>query len=108
MLQSNPNNTLEIKTPNPSTLASKNSIAEKLQQRAKNKQLITATVEDKQELDNKICNVVFDQIKTWSTLPGFALSILISLIFFFYPLIRLFAYFYAGFLSLVYMFLKNI
>ena len=106
MLKSNAN-VLTIKTPDPSTLASNNPFAKRLQERAKNKLLISGTVGDKQELDNKICNVVFDQIKTRSTLPWFTLSILISLIFFFYPLIRLFTYFYAGFISLVYMLLRK-
>lgn len=100
-------NTLQIKTPDPSTLASNNPIAKKLQDRAKNKALLSAAMWDKQELDDKICNVVFDQIKTRSTLPWFTLSILISLIFFFYPLIRLFAFFYAWFLSVVYMLLRQ-
>lgn len=106
LLQSN-GKSLQIKTPDPSTLASNNPIAKKLQDRVKNKWLLSTTVSDKQELDNKICNVVFDQIKTRSTLPWFTLSILLSLIFFFYPLIRLFLFFYAGILSVVYMILKQ-
>ena len=100
-------NTLQITPPDPSTLASNNPIAKKLQERAKSKSLAVAVVADKQELDDKICNVVFDQIKTRSSMPWFTLSILVSLIFFFYPLIRLFAYFYAGFLSVIYMLLRQ-
>lgn len=106
LLKQNPN-ILNIKSPDTSTLASNNPIAKKLQDRLKNKQFISATVEDKQELDNKICNVVFDQIKLRSVLPWFTFSILLTLILFFYPLIRLATIVYAAVLTVVYTILKK-
>lgn len=101
-------NQLVIKTPDSSTLASNNPIAKKLQERAKKNQIITSTLWDRQELDDKICNVVFDQIKAWSTFPGFTRSILLTLILFFYPLIRLSAFICSWVISIIYVILKNI
>ncbi len=69
--------------------------------------IVWSTLGDKQDLDGKICNVVFDQIRTWSTKPWFTFSIIISLIFFFYPLARLFAYIYAGIVALIFMLLRS-
>jgi hypothetical protein len=57
--------------------------------------LVSKPLGDKQDLDGKICNVVFDQIKAWSTKPGFQISIILTLVFFFYPLARLFVYIFA-------------
>ena len=72
------------------------------------KMLVDTPLDTKQNLDKKICNVVFDQIKDWYNKPWFKISILLTLVFFFYPLMRFFMVIYARVLSLVYTGLKKI
>ncbi len=62
----------------------------------------------KQDLDKKICGVVFDQVKEWYEKPGFRISIFLTLVLFFYPLMRLFMFIYTGITSLIYLLLKKI
>jgi hypothetical protein len=62
---------------------------------------------NKQSLDEKICDVVFGQIKEWSTKPGFKISILLSLLFFLYPLGRLIAFVYSIILTILYTILRK-
>lgn len=69
--------------------------------------LISSPLDNKQALDEKICDVVFTQIKDWSTKPGFKLSILLSLALFLYPLIRLIAFVYSLVLSVIYIILRQ-
>lgn len=88
----------------------KNPLAQKMQEKQRSRLANTtfAPLQDKQDLDNKICHVVFDQLKERSTKPGFRISIIISLFLFLYPIIRLFAYILSGIISVLYMFLKSI
>ncbi len=70
--------------------------------------LLDTPLDTKQNLDKKICNVVFDQISDWYKKPWFKISILLTLVLFFYPLMRFFIVIYAGILSLIYSGLKRI
>lgn len=72
------------------------------------KMLVDTPLDTKQNLDKKICNVVFDQITDWYNKPWFKISILLTLVLFFYPLMRFFMVIYARVLSLVYTGLKKI
>lgn len=70
--------------------------------------LLDTPLDTKQNLDKKICNVVFDQISDWYKKPWFKISILLTLVLFFYPLMRFFIVIYSGILSLIYGGLKRI
>ncbi len=63
---------------------------------------------DKNDLDNKICTIVFDQINERSNAKWFRTSILITLLFFLLPVLRLFFTIYAVVLSIIYIILKQV
>jgi hypothetical protein len=69
--------------------------------------LIDAPLASKQDIDDKICNVVFSQIREWYKNPNFRLSIFLTLILFFYPLIRFAAFIVSALLSAFYHGLKK-
>lgn len=70
-------------------------------------QLLDLTLTNKQDLDDKLCNVVFDQIKQRSLKPWFRFSIFLTLVLFFYPLLKFFTYIYSRILSGVYRLLRK-
>jgi hypothetical protein len=64
--------------------------------------LIDTPLASKQDIDDKICNIVFEQIRERYKKPSFKLSIFLTLMLFFYPLIRFAAVIISAIFSFVY------
>jgi hypothetical protein len=88
------------------TVASENPQVQGLLSSFKN-MLIDTPLESKQDIDGKICNVVFDQIKTRYKKQWFKLSVFLTLVLFFYPLIRFFVFILSCIFSVFYRWLKK-